>query len=233
MIAACSTAVSRPFEGHLDEGDQGADAALLDHLLVLLIGRVRAARAAIERVQPGAGAAAEADHPPAGDRLGDGDPFAFRVGGDDDLVAERDRPGGEGLDRRGFAGPVGAEHEDVGGERAPLGGVDVGLPGGEVPQRVGVQVDPDRWGRGARGRSRRRTGRSPRCAARSPDAPGCIAVARFQYPPWISPGPNGPATAGSGRARSFRVERAGFSSSTARAASCGARASGRGCCRRG
>ena len=132
-----------PAEGHLDEGDEGADAPLLHHLLVLLIGAVGAARAAVQGVQAGAGAATEADHPPTGDRLRDGNPFAFRITGDDDLVAEGDGAGDEGLHCRGLAAAVRAEHEDVGGERAAFGGVDVRLPWGEVPQRVCVQVDAE------------------------------------------------------------------------------------------
>ncbi|MET0886620.1 MAG: hypothetical protein ABWX92_09240 [Mycetocola sp.] len=114
-----------PVQGHLDEGDQGADAALLDHLLVLFVGRVGATWAPVERVESSAGVSAEPNHSSARDRLGDGDPLAFRIGRDDDLVAERDRASDERLYRRGLAASVRTEHEDVRREGSAVGRVRV------------------------------------------------------------------------------------------------------------
>ena len=82
------------------------EAPLLDHLLVLLVCRTRSPRAAVERIQPCARAAAEPDDTTARDRLGDRDPFALGVGGNDDLMPERDRPRHERLHRRGLAAAV-------------------------------------------------------------------------------------------------------------------------------
>ena len=68
----------RAADRHLDERDQRRDAALTHHLLVLLISASRAARAAIERIESRACCPAEFDDG-ACDRLGNDDPFAFRV----------------------------------------------------------------------------------------------------------------------------------------------------------
>lgn len=130
-------------ERHFNECDQRADASLLHHLLVLLVSRARSSRTAVERVQPRARAATEADDATAGDRLGHRDPFALGVGRDDDLMPERDRPSHERFHGRGLAAAVRTQHDDVRRESAALGRVDVRLPRREVPQCVGVEVDAE------------------------------------------------------------------------------------------
>ncbi len=132
------------FDGHLDERDQRGCPSLADQLLVLLIAGPGAPGAAVERVQSISVTAAE-PYDGAADRFGDDDPLALRVRRHDCLVAERDRSDGEGLDHGGLSGTVCAEDEDVGGERAAVAGVGVRVPGGEVPEGVGVQIHPHDW----------------------------------------------------------------------------------------
>jgi hypothetical protein len=138
-----------PAQGHLHQGDEGGDAALAHHLLMLVIGRVAATGTPVQRVEAGGGAVAETDDGATGDRVSHNHPFALRVGGDDGLVPEGEGAGDEGFHGGGFPGTVGAEYEDVGGEGSAVGGVAVGLPGGEVPQRVSVQVHTDDRAAGA------------------------------------------------------------------------------------
>src|SRR5690606_33027030 len=102
-------------EGCLDEGGEDGDATLLHHQLVLLVRDTRPSWPAVERVESRVERTTEADDIPTGDRFRDGPPFALRVRGDHGLVAECHGPGDEGLDDRGLAGTVGAEHEHVRG----------------------------------------------------------------------------------------------------------------------
>jgi len=102
-------------DGGLDDAGEGGPAPVTDHDLVDVVGDPGLPGSTVEGVQPGGGVLpAYGDDLPA-DGFGHDDPLPFGVGGDNDLVPERERAGAQLLDRAGLPRPVRTDHEDVRG----------------------------------------------------------------------------------------------------------------------